>query len=79
MSNAAEKDAYELALFKATVKLSGATDTCYIVARHTEDAVQQVRAGYAEFNVLFIQSVERVAGTILISQEAKEGLLEALA
>jgi len=79
MSYATEKETYELAVFKVTIKLSGATDTCYIVARHTEDAVQQVRAAYADFNVLFIQSVERIAGMILISKEAKERLLEALA
>ena len=79
MSKTIAMDVYPMALYQATVKLSGATDTCYIVARHTEDAVQQVREAYADFNVLFIHSVERLAGTILISQEAKEGLLEAFA
>jgi hypothetical protein len=72
MNPTAENDAYNVALFKVTIRLSGATDTCYVIARHTEDAVQQVRREYADFNVLYIASIERLAGTVRISAEAKE-------
>ncbi len=79
MSGIAEIGAYTLALFKVNTKLSGATDTRYIIARDMEDAVDQVRKAYADVNVLYIESVERLTGMIFISQQAKGVLLEALA
>jgi hypothetical protein len=72
-----EREVYNFALFKVTVKLSGATDTCYVIARHTEDAVREVRQAYTDFNVLYLEAIERLSGEIYVSDEAKEALKEA--
>lgn len=77
MSNIAEIDAYRSTLFKATIKLAGATDTCYVLACDVEDAVAQMRKAYADLNVLFIESIERLTGTVFISPEAQGILREA--
>ncbi len=77
MTNLAETDAYTVAIFKAVVKLSAATDTCYVLARDIEDAVKHIYDAYDEFNVLYFESVERLAGMVFISPGAKQGLLEA--
>lgn len=74
MSNITEIGGFSLMLFKATVKLAKGTDTCYIVARNVEDAVQQVRKAYDDLNVLYIESVERLTGTIFFSEAATDAL-----
>jgi hypothetical protein len=79
MSDIAEIGAYTVGLYKAATRLSGATDTCFIVACDIEDAVEQVREAYADANVLYVQSLERLAGVVFVSKEAKDILLEALA
>ena len=70
MSNIAELGGYSLMLFRATVRLARGTDTCYVVAQSVEDAVQQVRKAYDDLNVLYIESVERLTGTLFLSEAA---------
>ncbi len=76
MSQHAETDPFEATLFKATIRLSGATDSTYVLARNMEDAVDQVRKAHADMNVLYIQSVERLAGTVYITPETIKALQE---
>jgi hypothetical protein len=74
MSNIAELGGYSLMLFRATVRLARGTDTCYVVAQSVEDAVLQVRKAYDELNVLYIESVERLTGTLFLSEAAIDAL-----
>jgi hypothetical protein len=69
---------YEVALYSAAIKLAGATDTVFILARDMEDAVDQIRESYADMNVLFIESVERLSGTVYVSKNATKYLKKAL-
>lgn len=66
---------YSLGLYKATVKLAGGTDTVYIIACDAEDAVQEIRKVYADLNVLYIESLDRLAGSFFVSEDA-EALLK---
>ena len=78
MNDITEIGGFTLMLFKATVKLAKGTDTCYVVARNVEDAVHQVRTAYDELNVLYIESVERLTGTIFFSEAATVALKHTL-
>ena len=74
MTEAVDSSESGLNLFKATIRLARGTDTCHIVARDVEDAVQQVRKAYEDLNVLYIESISRVGGSLFISQAAKDVL-----
>jgi hypothetical protein len=74
MTEVVETSGSGLNLFKATIRLARGTDTCHIVARDVEDAVQQVRKAYEDLNVLYIESIARVGGLLFVSQAAKEVL-----
>jgi hypothetical protein len=67
---------YSLNLYRAVVRLTGGTDAVYIIALHAEDAVKQIRKAYADLNVLYIESLERVAGSFFVSEDA-EAVLKA--
>lgn len=71
MSDAARVEPYEVTLYKATVRLSAATDTCYVLAQNVEEAIAQLRESYADLNVLYVVSVERLSGTVYISDAAR--------
>lgn len=72
MSETVEAGASALNLFKVAIKLARGTDTCHVVARDVEDAIKQVRHEYADLNVLYIESIARVGGSLFISKQAKE-------
>jgi hypothetical protein len=62
---------YSLGLYKATVRLARGSDTVYVIAVQAEDAVKQVRKTYEDLNVLYLESLERLAGSFYVSDEAK--------
>lgn len=74
MTQVVETSGSGLNLFKAAIRLAGGTDTCHIVARDLEDAVQHVRKAYEDLNVLYVESITRVGGLLFVSQKAKEVL-----
>ena len=65
---------YALGLYKVTVRLTGGSDTAYIIACDAEDAVKQVRKATEDLNVLYLESLERLAGTFYVSEDAAEVL-----
>jgi hypothetical protein len=62
---------YALGLYKVTVRLAGGSDTAYVIACDAEDAVKQVRKATEDLNVLYLESLERLAGTFYVSEEAE--------
>jgi hypothetical protein len=74
MSQNRRVEPYEVHLYKATVRLSAATDTCYVLATDVEDAVRQIRHSFADLNVLYVVSIERVSGTVYVSGAAHAAL-----
>ena len=70
MSEIYEASKSSLNLFKATIRLARGADTCHIVSRDLEDAVQQLRQAYEDLNVLYIESIERVGGPLFVTAAA---------
>jgi hypothetical protein len=66
---------YSLGLYKATVRLSGGSDEIYVIATDAEDAMKQVRRALEDLNVLYLESLERLAGAFYVS-EAAEAVLK---
>ena len=65
---------YVLGLYKVNVRLAGGSDTAYVIACDAEDAVKQIRKATADLNVLYLESLERLAGTFFVSDAAEEVL-----
>lgn len=65
---------YSLGLYKVTIRLAGGADTVYVIAVHAEDAVKQMRKAYDDLNVLYLESLERLAGSFFVSEEAEASL-----
>jgi hypothetical protein len=66
---------YSLNLYKITVRLARGPDTIYIIAVNAEDAVKQMRKAYEDVNVLYLESLERLAGSFFASEEAQAILM----
>lgn len=61
---------FSLGLYVAEVRLAGGTDEVFVVACDIEDAIGQIRKAFDDLNVLYIASVERIAGSFFVSDEA---------
>jgi hypothetical protein len=67
-------DPYEVGVYRLMMKLSGTTEEIYVVAHDVNDAVDYINLAYADMNVLYIDSVERLSGAIFVTTGAKETL-----
>jgi hypothetical protein len=61
---------FSLGLYVAEVRLAGGTDEVFVVACDIEDAIEQIHRAFDDLNVLYIASVERIAGSFFVSDEA---------
>jgi hypothetical protein len=67
-------DPYEVGVYRLVMKLSGTTDEIYVVAHDVNDAVDYINLAYADMNVLYIVSVERLSGAVFVTTGARETL-----
>jgi hypothetical protein len=74
MSDAVDLGGSALNLFKVTTRLARGADVSHVVARDVEDALQQAREAYEDLNVLYIEAIERVGGSLFVSKAAKDTL-----
>ena len=65
---------FSLGLYVAEVRLAGGADEVFVVACNIEDAIAQLRKAFEDLNVLYIASVERIAGSFFVSDEAAKTL-----
>jgi hypothetical protein len=66
-----EYGGHSLNLYQAVTRLAMGSDTIYIIAVDAEDALAQIRKAYADLNVLYVESLERLAGSIYVSEKAE--------
>jgi hypothetical protein len=62
---------YSLNLYQAVIRLARGPDAVYIIAVDAEDALVQIRKAYADLNVLYLESLERLAGSFYVSEKAQ--------
>jgi hypothetical protein len=67
-------DPYEVGVYRLFLKLSGTTEEIYVVAHDVNDAVDYINLAYADMNVLYMISVERLSGAVFVTTDAKETL-----
>jgi phosphomevalonate kinase len=65
---------FSLGLYMAEVRLAGGTDEIFVVACDIEDAIEQIHKAFDDLNVLYISSVERIAGSFFVSDAAAKTL-----
>ena len=65
---------YSLNLYQAVIRLARGPDTVYIIAVDAEDALAQIRKAYSDLNVLYLESLERLAGSFYVSEKAQASL-----